>query len=109
NLKNSCHMIHIKKPLSLIHTLLPLFAFVPWIGLSPKTMAYLQDYRQVKATVSENCKEEKPKQIFDVTIVRSAKARSIGLSNRKTPLKQNEGMLFIFEPPEKPVFWMKNT
>lgn len=37
------------------------------------------------------------------------KKRNKGLMNRKTPLKNNEGLLFIYQKPQKIKIWMKNT
>lgn len=45
---------------------------------------------------------------FDVEISKTKEEREKGLMNRKS-LKQNKGMLFIFEKPSPVNFWMKNT
>ena len=37
------------------------------------------------------------------------KKRAKGLMFRKEPLKNNEGMLFIYSKPQKIKMWMKNT
>lgn len=44
-----------------------------------------------------------------VEVAKTAAERKEGLSNRKS-LKNNEGMLFVFENKDvQPVFWMKNV
>lgn len=45
---------------------------------------------------------------FLVEIVSTPEARAKGLMHR-TSLPQNQGMLFIFEEPQKMAFWMKDT
>ena len=37
------------------------------------------------------------------------KKKNKGLMYRKTPLKNNEGLLFIYQKPQKIKMWMKNT
>jgi uncharacterized protein len=44
---------------------------------------------------------------FSVEVADEEEEREKGLSNRKT-LGENEGMLFVFEYPTIPVFWMKD-
>jgi uncharacterized protein len=46
-------------------------------------------------------------QAFSVKLADSEKERQIGLSETKN-LKDNEGMLFVFEEPGNYPFWMKN-
>ncbi len=45
---------------------------------------------------------------FDVEIAKTTEDQKKGLMNRDS-LKPNTGMLFVFDPPTKPVFWMKDT
>ena len=45
---------------------------------------------------------------FDVEVAKTAEEKRKGLMNRDS-LKPNTGMLFIFDPPTKPVFWMKDA
>lgn len=41
--------------------------------------------------------------------VSSEKKRNQGLMNRRNKLKDNEGMLFVYEKPQKIKMWMKDT
>ncbi|MFA5104954.1 MAG: DUF192 domain-containing protein [Candidatus Margulisiibacteriota bacterium] len=45
--------------------------------------------------------------VFKVEVADTQKEREIGLSGRT--LEQNEGMLFVFENPCRPAFWMKGV
>ena len=57
--------------------------------------------------LSSDCKQSK--RDLDIEIARSDLGRQKGLSDRKTQLKKNEGMLFVFDQPEVVGFWMKRT
>jgi uncharacterized protein len=46
--------------------------------------------------------------LIDTQIAMTSEQREIGLMYR-TQMQPNEGMLFIFEQPQKQCFWMKNT
>lgn len=46
---------------------------------------------------------------FNAKVVNNNKTRKKGLMNRKTPLKENEGMLFDFIEPQVISLWMKKT
>ena len=46
-------------------------------------------------------------QTFPVEIAKTAKQHERGLSGR-TSLEQNHGMLFVFDQPTVPKFWMKD-
>lgn len=46
--------------------------------------------------------------LVHVQVAATAEQRAIGLMYR-TDLRDNEGMLFIFEKPQMQCFWMKNT
>lgn len=43
--------------------------------------------------------------VFHVEVARSIDEQRVGLSGRGS-LEQDEGMLFPFDPPERPAFWM---
>lgn len=43
-----------------------------------------------------------------VEVARTAEERSTGLSNRVS-LADGAGMLFVYEPPRRPSFWMRQT
>lgn len=45
---------------------------------------------------------------FDVEIAKTDAEQKKGLMNRDT-LAPKTGMLFVFDPPSQPVFWMKDT
>lgn len=45
---------------------------------------------------------------FDVEIAKTPAEQARGLMNRDS-LKPQTGMLFVFDPPTKPLFWMKDT
>jgi uncharacterized membrane protein (UPF0127 family) len=45
---------------------------------------------------------------FDVEVAKTDEEKKNGLMNRDS-LKPNTGMLFVFDPPTKPVFWMKDA
>lgn len=45
---------------------------------------------------------------FTIEVADDPVERSRGLMNRETMAK-SAGMLFVYETPQKPVFWMKNT
>jgi hypothetical protein len=46
-------------------------------------------------------------QLFNVEVVKSDKDRQIGLTKYKA-IKDNQGMLFVFDNPDLVSFWMKN-
>ena len=46
--------------------------------------------------------------ILHVEVATTAEEKSKGLMNRKE-MAPNDGMIFIFTPPERVSFWMKNT
>lgn len=48
------------------------------------------------------------KSVIHAEVADSAEARAVGLSGRSS-LKQNHGMLFVFERPTRPQFWMRDT
>ena len=45
---------------------------------------------------------------INVEVAKTNEERSKGLSNRNK-LDENSGMIFIFSPNSKPIFWMKDT
>lgn len=45
---------------------------------------------------------------FEVEIAKTSEEQQKGLQNHDS-LKPQTGMLFVFDPPTKPLFWMKNT
>ncbi|NOD75519.1 MULTISPECIES: DUF192 domain-containing protein [unclassified Ruegeria] len=78
-------------------TLLPLF-LVLWTGgafaaCSADRVTLRNDYATVR---------------FDVELAVTPQERSQGLMFRET-LPNRSGMLFVFDPPQRVAFWMKNT
>ena len=45
---------------------------------------------------------------FSVEVADDPQERSVGLMNRDS-MAQSSGMLFVYERPQRAVFWMKNT
>lgn len=45
---------------------------------------------------------------FSVELADDPQERSLGLMNRET-MPRSAGMLFVYEQPQRAVFWMKNT
>lgn len=48
------------------------------------------------------------KQLVQAEVADSVEERAIGLSGRAS-LRSNHGMLFVFEQPARPQFWMRDT
>ncbi|MBN1899172.1 MAG: DUF192 domain-containing protein [Spirochaetes bacterium] len=46
--------------------------------------------------------------VLEVEIADTEEKRALGLMN-KSHLPENEGVLFVFDPPQKVSFWMKDT
>ncbi len=46
---------------------------------------------------------------YRAKVATTAKSLAKGLSGKRRPLKANEGMLFVFNPPGPKTFWMKDT
>ncbi|WP_377187595.1 DUF192 domain-containing protein [Ruegeria meonggei] len=53
-------------------------------------------------------RNEKTQVIFDIELAVAPQDRARGLMFRES-LPKRAGMLFIFDPPQPVVFWMKNT
>ena len=47
------------------------------------------------------------KQVFNIEAVKTDKDKQIGLT-KYTAIKDNQGMLFVFDPASETSFWMKN-
>lgn len=69
------------------------------------------DLTKTKIAIAKNCSglSDKSTGVFDVEIVKSEESRTRGLGGRVAKLSKNEGMLFVFDRPEKVSFWMKDT
>jgi uncharacterized protein len=46
---------------------------------------------------------------FEAKVVSTPTTKKKGLMNRKNKLKDNQGMLFVFDEPQTISLWMKNT
>ncbi len=58
--------------------------------------------------IIENKSEGKAPLIIEAVVADEPGERAVGLMNR-TELSENAGMLFVYEKPSAPIFWMKNT
>lgn len=58
--------------------------------------------------IIENKSEGKDPLIIKAMVADEPGERAVGLMNR-TELSENAGMLFVYEKPSAPKFWMKNT
>jgi uncharacterized protein len=47
--------------------------------------------------------------IFEAKVVSAPSTKKKGLMNRTNNLKENQGMLFVFDEPQAISLWMKNT
>jgi uncharacterized protein len=47
-------------------------------------------------------------QVIQLEVAQTPEQQEVGLMNR-SPLPDDRGMLFLFEPPRPVIFWMKNT
>lgn len=68
---------------------------------------HLQDKTVVQIGIGKSC--DKLDLQLKATVARSPHSREKGLSKRKKPLGKTEAMLFVFDPPIQPKFWMKDT
>lgn len=87
-------------------------ALLPWSSILleldyHQALKPLKDGRKIEVAVGKDCAN--PFRRYTATVARTKTARSKGLSGRKKPLSENEAMLFIFDPPERVTFWMRNT
>lgn len=87
-------------------------ALLPWSMVlqettSTKALAPLRDGAKITVAIGKDC--ETPYKQFTATVSRSPQARAKGLSNREKDLAPDEAMLFVFNPPEKVTFWMRET
>ena len=58
--------------------------------------------------IIENKSEGKAPLIIKAVVADEPGERAVGLMNR-TELSENAGMLFVYDKPSAPKFWMKNT
>jgi uncharacterized membrane protein (UPF0127 family) len=82
----------------------PLWAFIPWLSFM-NTSSELPDELTIKVG-SKDCTQGK---VYRTQLALTPGQWKKGLSKRKTPLNDHEGMLFIFDKPTAKTFWMKDT
>ncbi|MBI3542535.1 MAG: DUF192 domain-containing protein [Deltaproteobacteria bacterium] len=85
------------------------FAFLPWLAFWGQAGARLPDYAHLTTAVATDSKCKQVVKTFRTTLVRTPASRAKGLGGRNTPLAADEGMLFVFDHPERVSFWMKDT
>jgi uncharacterized membrane protein (UPF0127 family) len=85
-------------------------AFLHWPEFVAQRGATLRDGQRVEAVFASNCASipggSSP---IGLTIAQSEPFQRKGLSKRKKPLDENEGMLFFFQPKRIGEIWMKDT
>lgn len=84
--------------------------FMPWQPFWAEHRFEVPDHYKLKigfSNESKNCNIVK--YIYNVEIVRTEPSRAKGLGGKNRKLKDNEGMLFLFESEEPLSFWMKDT
>jgi len=82
-------------------------AMLPWTVFWAQHQALMTDGAKLQVAVSARCENAVPR--YTVIVARGEKARAKGLGGRRAPLANNEGMLFVFDPPVQVSFWMKET
>ncbi len=84
--------------------------FMPWQPFWAQHKFELPDHFKLKVAFSDESKNcNIVKNIYNVEIVRTETSRAKGLGGKNRKLKDNEGMLFLFESEEPLSFWMKDT
>ena len=88
-----------------------LFGFVPFSVFWNDASQNFLDRSKITVAIAEDCSTvtEKSPDVFEVEVASKASSREYGLSNRRTKLNSKNGMLFVFTPPQKVNFWMKET
>lgn len=86
-----------------------LFAFMPWPAFLKEKGPTLKDGRWITASFQKDCSHKALGPTYRLELAATEPVRQKGLSNRPTPLKENEGMIFVFEEPLMANFWMKET
>ena len=85
------------------------FFFVSFNGLFlPKNAFGSEDCKHYTTIFLENRFDESQSLILQAEVADEPDERAQGLMNRKT-LAKNKGMLFVYNYPSAPQFWMKNT
>ena len=74
----------------------------------PKNAFGSEDCIHYTTIFLENRFDESQRLILQAEVADEPYERELGLMNRKT-LAQNKGMLFVYDQPSAPKFWMKNT
>jgi uncharacterized membrane protein (UPF0127 family) len=92
--------------------IIPFFAlaFFPWPEFMKSQIADIQDGEVVEAWFSASCEGDPPKkELIHLEVAKTEMYQRKGLSNRKEQLKQDAGMLFVFQPRRIGRIWMKDT
>ena len=92
--------------------LIPLFAlaFFPWPEFLKSQADTLKDGEFIEGWFSSSCDATAAsRDIIHLEVAKSEPFQRKGLSNRKDPMKQDKGMLFIFSPRRIGRIWMKDT
>ena len=82
-------------------------AFLPWPQFLIKHPSRLSDDALLHVTFEKTCSGRG--QVYQAAVAADEPTRRKGLSNRKNPLAPDEGMIFVFEAPQRASFWMKET
>lgn len=91
---------------------LPFFAlaFFPWPEFMKAQAPDLRDGEFVEGWISSSCEgASQAGELLRLEVAKTEPYQQRGLSKRKEPLKQNVGMLFIFQPRRIGRIWMKDT
>ncbi len=83
-----------------------LFFLGPTVQAEP--LVYQPLIQNAQASQLERITLKLASQTIEVEVADTEPTRSLGLMFR-THLPANEGMLFVFDAPHRPCFWMKNT
>lgn len=85
------------------------FAFLPWLAFWSHGGSQIADLSVLEIGLSTAPDCGKVTRQFRATIARTNDSRSRGLGGRAKPLAADEGMLFLFDSPQRVTFWMKDT
>jgi hypothetical protein len=88
-----------------------IYAFIPFSVFQAQHLNKIEDLTTIKIAVTKDCNSlsKHSTGIFNVSVAKTESSRIKGLGGRKNKLGKNEGMLFVFDYPQKLTFWMKDT
>jgi uncharacterized membrane protein (UPF0127 family) len=90
-------------------TLFWVAAMIPWGQVPGSLRINWRDGQIIRAALQKDCKNVQTKDILELEVAKTASFQQKGLGGRKKPLKTNQGMIFIFDPPRMGQIWMKDT